>query len=104
MYYRDSKTSEPRPVTIRLTSPADTDELRRVAGRDSKPLPPGEKLIAIVEGEIRAAISLHSGAVVADPFHRTEGVVRMLLLRRAQMQESQSRPRRGLRRLRLASG
>jgi hypothetical protein len=91
-------------VTIRLARPTDADELRRVAGRDSRPLPDGEKLIAVVEGEIRAAISLGSGDVIADPFHRTEELVRMLGIRREQMQQSLRRPRRGLRRLRLASG
>jgi hypothetical protein len=104
MYYRGSDTKNPRPVTIRLTRPTDTDELRRLAGRDSKPVPGGEKLVAIEEGEIRAAISLSSGAVIADPFHRTEELVRILIMRRAQMQEPVERPRRGLRRLRLASG
>jgi hypothetical protein len=104
MYYRDDDTTEPRPVSIRLMRPTDTDELRRVAGRDSKVVPDGEKLVAIEQGEIRAAISLSSGAVIADPFHRTEELVRMLVMRRAQMQQPVDRPRRGLRRLRLASG
>jgi hypothetical protein len=104
MYHRKHDEAEPRSITIRLTDPTDVDELRRVAQRDSRTVPDGEVLIAIDQGEIRAAISLHSGAVIADPFHHTEELVRMLAMRRAQMLGAVPRRRRGLRRLRLASG
>jgi hypothetical protein len=104
MYHRKHDEAEPRSITIRLTDPTDVDELRRVAQRDSRTVPEGEVLIAIDEGEIRAAISLRSGEVIADPFHRTDELVRMLAMRRAQMLRAIPRRRRGLRRLRLASG
>jgi hypothetical protein len=104
MYHRKHHEAEPRSITIRLTDPTDVDELRRVAQRDSRTVPEGEVLIAIDEGEIRAAISLRSGEVIADPFHRTDELVRMLAMRRAQMLRAIPRRRRGLRRLRLASG
>lgn len=104
MYHRKHNEAEPRSITIRLTDPTDVDELRRVAQRDSRTVPQGEVLIAIDQGEIRAAISLGSGEVIADPFHHTDELVRMLAMRRAQMLRAIPRRRRGLRRLRLASG
>jgi hypothetical protein len=104
MYYTDETQLQPGSIVIRQTRPTDTDELRLVAQRDSQPVPDGEMLVAIVNGEIRAAISLSTGEVIADPFHPTEQLVRMLALRRSQMHGEVARPRRGLRRLRLASG
>jgi hypothetical protein len=104
MYHRQAEQPQPWTITIRLSRPTDVDELRRVAERDSRPVPAGEMLIAIVEGEIRAAISLSGGEAIADPFHPTEELVRMLALRRSEVQAEAPRPRRRLRRLRLASG
>ena len=104
MYHRKHDETETRSITIRLTRPSDVDELRRVAQRDSRTVPDGEVLIAIDQGEIRAAISLRSGEVIADPFHHTEELVRMLAMRRAEMLSATPRRRRALRRLRLASG
>jgi hypothetical protein len=104
MYHRKREETEPRSITIQLTGPSDVDELRRVAQRDSRTVPEGETLIAIDQGEIRAAISLRSGEVIADPFHRTEELVRMLAIRRVQTLRAIPKRRRGLGRLRLASG
>lgn len=105
MYHRERHIEGPRPITIRLTRPTDADELGRLAQRDSRFVPEGELLVAIAEGEIRAAISLGSGEVIADPFHHTAELVRMLGLRRKQMVRSRTSGRgRRLRRLRLASG
>jgi hypothetical protein len=104
MYHRNGNEADSPSITIRLTRPTDMDEVRRVAARDSRDVPEGELLVGIAEGEIRAAISLSSGEVTADPFHHTEELVRMLALQRTQMQRGIPRRRRGLRRLRLASG
>jgi hypothetical protein len=105
MYHRNGNEAADSPsITIRLTRPTDMDELRRVAARDSRDVPDGELLVGIAEGEIRAAISLSSGEVTADPFHHTEELVRMLALQRTQMQRGIPRRRRGLGRLSLASG
>ena len=103
MYHRASN-AEPHPVTIRLTRPTDTAELRRVAQRDSRLVPDGEMLIAVVDGEIRAGISLSDGVVIADPVHRTEELVRMLSLRRTQMHLGTPKPLRRRLGLRIASG
>ena len=104
MYHRERSEAESPSITIRLVRPTEVDEVRRVAERDCRDVPEGELLVAIAGGEIRAAISLTSGDFVADPFHHTEELVRMLVLRRTQMQNGIPRRRRRLRRLRFASG
>jgi len=102
MYHRTPKEPESGSIVIRPAQAADEDAVRRVAQRDTRNVPEGELLIAAVGGEVRAAISLTSGEVIADPFRRTEELVRVLALRRAQMHHELRRPNRGLRRLRLA--
>jgi hypothetical protein len=104
MYHSEDSQLQPESITIRVTRPTDTDELRRVAQRDSRPVPDGDMLVAVAEGEIRAATSLSTGESIADPFHPTEELVRMLAIRRAQMQGEATSPPRGLRRLGFASG
>jgi hypothetical protein len=75
-------------VTIKLSTEADVERLRRLAELDSKPVPHGDVLIAEVGGRVLAAIGM-DGAVIADPFERTAGVVRLLRL-----QLEGGRPRR----------
>jgi hypothetical protein len=50
-------------------------------GRDTGELPVGPLLVAKVSGDVRAAISLTDGAVVADPFYRTAELVEILQIR-----------------------
>lgn len=59
------------PVTVRLAAPADVGALERLAGLDSRPLPSGPHLVAERDGQIDAALSLSTGELIADPFHRT---------------------------------
>jgi hypothetical protein len=66
-------------VTIKLSTEADIERLRRLAELDSKPVPRGDVLIAEANGRLLAAIGM-DGAVIADPFERTAGVVRVLRL------------------------
>jgi hypothetical protein len=73
-------------IIIRPARAADADAVRRVAQRDSQAVPDGDLLIAVVAGEVHAAIAVDGGDVIADPFRRTEELVRMLALRRLQMQ------------------
>jgi hypothetical protein len=104
MYHTSTSTPDPfGSITIRTAQPGDQDALRRVAQRDSRALPDGELLIAVDDGEVRAAIALSDGVVIADPFHRTNELVRMLTLRRGQLARESRPPRRGLRPLRVAS-
>jgi hypothetical protein len=79
-------------LTIRPASPADAAAVERLAQLDSSERPPGRLLLAEAAGEVIAAISLTSGAVVADPFKRTAEPVRLLSVRREQLVEVE-RPR-----------
>ena len=73
------------PLTIRMSRPADSGPVTRVARLDSQ-WPPGEPLlVAEVDDEIVAALSLGSGVVVANPFKRTADVVALLHLRAEQL-------------------
>ena len=72
-------------VTLRLGAPADDRQLTRLAGLDgSRPLVQ-PILLAEVDGLIAAALSLSTGAGVADPFQRTVGLVELLRVRACQL-------------------
>jgi hypothetical protein len=68
-------------ITIRTATDADRQAIARIAGRDTAPAPAGRVLVATVGTEVRAAVSLEDGSVVADPFHRTAELVAMLRIR-----------------------
>ena len=78
MSHKISTNSE---IRIRAARENDLVEVARVAGRDTNSPPAWPILIAEVGAEIRAAISLTDGEVVADPFHRTAELVEMLRIR-----------------------
>jgi hypothetical protein len=100
------------PMTIRrfdLTE-LDREAVERLAERDSA-TPLEAPVIGIeVEGRLLAAASLSSGAMVADPFSRSDELRAMLALRAAQLARRDTGSRRGLRlprrrpRLALAGG
>jgi hypothetical protein len=68
-------------IRIRVAREDDLAEVTRVAGRDTSLPPAWPILVAEVGSDIRAAISLTDGEVVADPFHRTAELVEMLRIR-----------------------
>jgi hypothetical protein len=72
-------------LTIRPATPADDAALEQIAQFDSARRPRGRVLVGEVAGEVIAAVSLASGATVADPFKHTADAVRMLSLRREQL-------------------
>ena len=67
-----------RSVTIRLAGPPDRDGLERLAALDSAPLPHGELLVGLVDGELWAALTLDRSVAIADPFRRSAGVLALL--------------------------
>jgi hypothetical protein len=85
-----SGTDTPEDVTIRRTGAADGAALVRLAGLDSKHVPPGNFLIAEVDGEGWAAVALESGEVLADPFRPTADLVEMLRLRAGRIRDVDS--------------
>ena len=72
-------------ITIRRSTQADSADIFRLALLDSRAAPRGESVLAFVNGELRAAMPLGKrDGVVADPFHLTADVVRLLELRAGQ--------------------
>jgi hypothetical protein len=86
-------------LVLRRGRPADAAEIATVAELDSARPLTGHTIVAEAGGRIVAAISLHDGRVVADPFAPTADVVEMLRLRTAGGRSAKARPRRGLPRL-----
>lgn len=70
-------------VVLRRAGTDDARALTRLAALDDTTPLSGEVLVAEQDGELRAAISLHSGREIADPFHQTAGLVRLLRARAA---------------------
>jgi hypothetical protein len=68
------------PITIRRAHPEEPGVLR-VAALDSARVPRSPLLVAEVDGEIRAALSLEDGRSVADPFHASLDLVDLLRTR-----------------------
>jgi hypothetical protein len=73
-------------LAIRPATAADAGALIRIAALDSRPVPQGDVLLAIVDGEPVAAVEVETGAVIADPFVPTADLVDLLHLRAARLQ------------------
>ena len=67
-----------QPIILRHAHAADTPALRDLAALDSTAPLAGPVVVAEVDGELQAAISLSDGAVAADPFRRTAHLVDLL--------------------------
>ena len=65
-------------LIIRRATAVDAEPLARLAALDSAAAPAGDTLVAVVDGELWAAIEIDSGATIADPF-RPSGQLRGLL-------------------------
>jgi hypothetical protein len=66
------------PLIITHSEESDMPSVWRLAALDDRRAPHAPALLAYVGGELRAALGLTDGQVVADPFHRTEDIVEML--------------------------
>ena len=69
------------PILVRPARSVDADALRVLAVLDSAAPLTGDVLLAVSGGDIAAAISLDSGAVIADPFQPTERLRMYLRMR-----------------------
>ncbi len=82
---RSRPAADEAPVLIRRAATDDEPAIERLSALDEQQLPPGERLIAELEGRPVAAVDVGSGATVADPFVPTRAVVELLGLRAAQV-------------------
>ncbi len=87
----------PTTPTVALRPATETDRLavRRLAALDSAVVPSGPLLLAVVDGQARAAISLTTDEVIADPFTPTAAVVELLVLRAARLRAARLRHETG---------
>ena len=82
--YAGSPLDEGLGITIRFAYPDDAEALARLAALDSNTVPAGPLLVAEVDGELWAAVSVASKAsVIADPFRHTAELVALLRERAA---------------------
>jgi hypothetical protein len=65
-------------ITITRSTPADSQDVWRLALLDDRRAPVGPALLAYVDGELRAAVGLVDGQAIADPFHPTAELVEIL--------------------------
>lgn len=68
-------------LTIRRATSDDTFAVRRLAALDSAFPPTGNVLLAEMGDELWAALSLDTGAAVADPFRPSRDVLDLLRFR-----------------------
>lgn len=80
---RSRRTRSAGQVVIRPAYPDDADALDRLAGLDSRNVPSGPMLLAEVGDDVRAAVSLSDGTVLADPFQPTAELIPLLRARAA---------------------
>jgi hypothetical protein len=72
-------------VTIRRVTPDDWQAIERLAQLDGNPVPKGAALLAEVDDRVLVMRSLADGTTVADPFHPTAELVRLLEARARQL-------------------
>jgi hypothetical protein len=80
-------------LTIRYADSLDDQALAALAALDSAAQLRLPVLVTDVEGELRAALSLTDGAVIADPFRPTAELIELLSTRALQLA---GRPQPGL--------
>ena len=81
-----------RVVLTRRANAADEPALGDLAALDSAVPLVGEVLVAIVDGELWAAIGLGDGRVIADPFRPSREVVDLLRLRYERLHRTEPEP------------
>jgi len=83
-------------VVLRLARDEETDVVSRLAALDdAPPVLDGQVLLALIDDEAVAALSVLDGRVIANPFVPTEAAVALLRLRATHL--SVARPRRRFR-------
>jgi len=93
-------------LAIRPATADDSADVARLAALDSAAVPTGALLLGIVDGRAVAALSVDSGAVVADPFSPSADLVNLLRQRaeRLRVASAPARSRRTLHELLSGQG
>ena len=86
-------------ITIRHATEQDWAAIARLAALDERAAPRGDALLALLDGEVVAALPLEGGEAVADPFHPTADLLALLRVRAEQAYRREVRLRRPLLRL-----
>jgi hypothetical protein len=86
-------------LTIRRATAADAFSVRRLAAIDSAFPPTGDVLLAEMGDELWAALSVDTGAAIADPFRPSGDLVELLRFRAARVRRDGDAERHGLARL-----
>jgi hypothetical protein len=81
-------------IAFRSATADDDRVLRELSELDSARPVQRPAVLAVVDGQPVAAVSLSDGRIVADPFTRTEDVVTMLRARVAALAADRARRRR----------
>jgi hypothetical protein len=89
---RASEAATAPSVSLRLAGVEDEQVIRDLAALDDARTPQGDVLLALIDRQAVAALSLRDGHVVANPFVHTEDAVALLRLRGRHV--SSRRPRR----------
>jgi hypothetical protein len=84
----DNPSMTTASLVLRPATSADTADLERLAALDSARPLAGEVMLAHVDGDVRAALSLETGRAVADPFYPSLELIPLL---RAAVGERSSR-------------
>jgi hypothetical protein len=71
-------TTSPNALTLRLALAEDAPALHTLAELDEEPELSSQVLLALLDGEAVAALSLDDGRVVSNPFVATSDAVTML--------------------------
>lgn len=79
-------------VVVRLATPADDAAIQRVASLDGRKAPAGRVLVAEVDGEVIAALSVAGRQAVADPFRWTSDVVALMEMCAEQVATAEPHP------------
>lgn len=77
-------------ITVRLATGEDAQAVARLAALYDRPLPRGPMLLAVVDGELQAALTLADDRELMEPYLPTAGLVDLLALRADQLRD---RPR-----------
>ena len=84
-----NRTRPSGEVTVRLAEYSDSAALTRLAALDDALVPDGPVLVAEAGDQAVAALPLHGGHAIADPFRRTTAMVETLDLRARQLRGSE---------------